>query len=117
MKVYYLEDDVWFKESLERTLKRKGFTFTENVEDKDIDIFLIDVLLWGGKTSYKFTKELREKTNKPIILFSSHICRDKLKQFQNIPVNEYINKWEPINVIVMRLEMNYNMYKLYYSDS
>ena len=45
MKVYYLEDDVWFKENLEKTLKRRGFTFTENAEDKDIDIYLIDVLL------------------------------------------------------------------------
>lgn len=93
MKIFLLDDDASFKDDLKEMAKSlleqdsnlyseckslrdtRDFLFGEGElggRQNEFDIFFIDYYLEKGESGIDIIKELREKTDKPIVLLSNH---------------------------------------------
>ena len=88
--VHILEDNIHVKETVERMVKSLGYTVSTShdafqaievaEENSDIDLFLVDVILPGGKSGVDFALNLRElRPNAKVLLMSGYPETELLK--------------------------------------
>ncbi|MBK1809693.1 response regulator transcription factor [Clostridium sp. YIM B02505] len=110
MNILLVEDDMALSMGMEYALKKEEFQVKvcKNLKESrmqfsdDIDIILLDIMLPDGN-GYEFCKEVREKSNVPIIFMTALEEESNIVMGLDIGGDDYITKPVRIKELVSRI--------------
>ena len=98
---------------LKRKLEQSGFKVVSYTSmawyiHVDADIYLLD--LWLEDLAYPLIKKIRNKTDKPIIIYSTYNNVDIIEEALNSWADAFINKLSTARTLISRIQWFYKMY-------
>ena len=113
MKIIIIDDNKALTRSLAKKLNREWFeTYVfhsmYNFKYEEWILYLIDI--WLEKPSFSLIKSLREKTDKPIVVYSAYNNLDYIQHAFECWADEYFNKLLTPRVLIYKIKGLINMY-------
>jgi len=114
MKVCLVEDNNVLNKAIYKKLERNDiecviFNSISSFHYVDADVYVFDIML--EKKSYDLIKELREKTDKPIMVYTSYSHIEYLNHTYESWADLFIWKVISPNILILKIKGVHRMYQ------